>query len=103
MLYLVRENNIGAPKCKLCLVPFRFVDFFQYGGRAITIEIAIKKRIKVLIPKLKQRRLRAITIQGAITILEKKYYLIAPESFRILGAPILFSPSVFVKGESVVI
>ena len=35
-------------------------------GRAITIERAIKNISKELIPKIKQRRLRAITLWGAI-------------------------------------
>ena len=35
-------------------------------GRAITIERATKKRSKELVPKMKQRRLGAITLQGAI-------------------------------------
>ena len=35
-------------------------------GRAITIEMEIKKRSKNIIPNIKQRRLRAITLQVAI-------------------------------------
>ena len=35
-------------------------------GSAITLERAIKKRSKELIPSIKQRRLRAITLQGVI-------------------------------------
>ena len=35
-------------------------------GRAITIKRAIKKRRKLLIPRIKLRRLRAITLQGTI-------------------------------------
>ena len=35
-------------------------------GSAITLERAIKKRSKALIPSIKQRRLRAITLQGVI-------------------------------------
>ena len=38
-------------------------------GRAITIERAIRKRSKEVIPKMKEIRLRVITLNGAI---EKK-------------------------------
>ena len=44
----------------LFLLPLRAIV-----GRAITIERE-EKRIKEIIPKIKQRRLRAITSQGAI-------------------------------------
>jgi len=34
-------------------------------GRAITIKKEIKERRKHILPKMKQRRLRTITLQGA--------------------------------------
>ena len=45
-------------------------------GRAMTLERAIKKRSKELIPKMKQKKI-AITLQGAIeksTILLSQYW-----------------------------
>ena len=33
-------------------------------GKVITIHIAFKKRIKEILPKIKQRRLRAIALKG---------------------------------------
>ena len=45
----------------LKLSPLRVIDV-----RAITIERSVKKRRKELIPKMKQRRIRAITLKEAI-------------------------------------
>ena len=58
-----------------------------------------KKRSKGLIPKIKQRRLRAITLQRAIEnipILLSKFWKtnnlkVHQNLFRILGAPIIYS------------
>ena len=52
--------------------------FYCNMGRAITFDRAIMKRNKQIIPKMEQRRLRAIYLQGAAEI-----------------SPILLSPIIY--------
>ena len=68
------------------------------------IKIINKKKSKVLMPKIKQRKLRALTLKGAIEkspIFLLQYWrekmLIAPKIVKILGAPIIFSLTVILK------
>ena len=71
-------------------------------GRAITKERATKKRSKNLIPLRKQKRLSAITLQGAIVkdsifllqYLRVDNLIVHQKLFIILGVSILFSPTV---------
>ena len=73
-------------------------NFFKSSFNEIKKEIAIagraiKKRSKKVIPKMKQRRLRVINIQGA----KKKYRNIGKihNIYFFWGAPILFSSTVY--------
>ena len=66
-------------------------------GNVITIKRAIQKRSLEPVPKIKQRRLRAITSKGSteknLTLQShdwKTENLIATKSFRIFGVSILF-------------
>ena len=66
----------------MVLLPVRATTIaFAIDVRAITIERALKKRSRELIPKRKQRGLKAITLKRA-------------KLFGILGAPILFSSTI---------
>ena len=62
----------------------RFAAFLCLNSASIKLQ---KCLVRELLPKMKKIRLRAISLQGAI---EKCPILL----FRILGAPILFSPPV---------
>ena len=64
----------------------------------ITIEMEITKRSKETIPKIKQTRVRSITLQGAI---KKSFIIITLKKnystkyfFGISGVPMIFLPSV---------
>ena len=51
-----------------CLLEQERAKTIAIVGRAINIEKEIKERRKEITAKMKQRRLRAITLQGAIAI-----------------------------------
>ena len=53
------------------------------------------KRSKELIPKMKRRGIRAITLQEAIEKRLKLLFLNVHNFFFLLGAPILFSPGAY--------
>ena len=55
-----------------------------------------KEAMNKSVTKSKAKRLRAITLRGAIGIIKKINNLVEHHFARILGAPILFLPSVFV-------